>query len=166
MPVVRAGEKDLMDVLYLLRRCTGHMNRQGMFHWNSSYPSREIVLEDILRGELYLYQDSGICKGIMVLNENQSEEYKQIEWTAGGKKVLVVHRLAVNPVFQGKGIGRRLMEFALHFMKTEGYDSIRLDVIESNRGANRMYREMGFSETGSFYFPFQKSPFICYELQG
>ena len=75
-----------------------------------------------------------------------------------------MHRLAVNPLFQGKGIGKILVEFAVRHAAGASYSALWLDVIESNHIANRLYKGMGFRKTGSFHFPFQESAFNCYEL--
>jgi len=165
MPVLLASDKDYMDVMFLLSRCTADMNQRSMFHWNRSYPGADIIYSDIHNNSLYIYHVQGVCQGMIVLNEDQSEEYSGIEWKDQGGKVLVVHRLAVHPVFQQKGIGKALMEFAVEHARKEGYSSIRLDVISDNPSAGNLYSNLGFRETGSFHFPFQKNPFICYEKE-
>jgi len=164
MPVIQASEKYLMDVMFLLRKCVEDMNRRDMFHWNNSYPSSRIILDDIRNGTLYIYMENGVCRGMIVINESPADEYADIGWKTDPENVLIVHRLAVNPVFQGKGIGRKLMEFAVQYAVESGYSSIRLDVIGSNQEANKLYRGMGFRKAGSFRFPFQETPFNCFEL--
>ena len=160
MPIIQASELHYMDVMFLLRRCVEDMNQQDMFNWNHSYPSPLMILDDIRSGNLYLSIETGICQGMIVLNESISDEYRDIEWNTKNERILIVHRLAVNPLFQGKGIGRKLMEFAAQHARDSGYSAIWLDVIESNQAANNLYRGMGFTKTGEFHFQFQKSPFI------
>ncbi len=162
--IIQAGENYFMDVMFLLRKCVEDMNRHGMFNWNNSYPSSDIILEDLRSGKLYISIEKGICKGMVILNESISDEYKDIEWETRDQKVLVIHRLAVNPLFQGKGIGKNLMEFAVQHARNSGYSAIWLDVIETNQAANDLYKGMGFRKAGKFQFPFQESPFLCYEL--
>ena len=164
MPVILASEKDFMDVMFLLSSCTADMNNKSMFHWNRAYPGAEIILSDIESQSLYLYHVHGVCQGIIVLNQDQAEEYGSIDWEYPSGKILVVHRLAVNPLFQQKGIARLLMEFAVDHARREGYDSIRLDTHQGDPAAGKLYRNLGFKETGSFHFPFQKNPFVCYEF--
>jgi ribosomal protein S18 acetylase RimI-like enzyme len=164
MPVIRATEKHFMDVMFLLRRCVEDMNSKGMFHWNRSYPSPGTIFEDIRNGTLHIFSETGICKGMIVFDESVGERYRRMDWKTRQGKVLVVHRLAVSPVFQATGIGRQLVEFALHHARNNGYSAVWLDVIDSNRQANEQYLEMGFRKTGSFHFPFQESPFNCYEI--
>lgn len=164
MPIVLATEKDLMDVMFLLRKCVADMNHKQMFHWNRAYPSVNDILDDIRSESLYIHTENSICQGMVVLNESPPEEYGRIGWENRTGRVLIVHRLAVHPVFQGKGIGKKLIGFAVSRAGDLGYSAIRLDVIESNRPANELYLGMGFHRAGTFHFPFQKSPFVCYEL--
>jgi len=164
MPVIQASEKYFLDVVFLLRSSVRDMNRKNMFHWNTSYPSVDTIREDISTGTLYICKEKGICQGMIVINNSQSEEYQDIKWKTRSENVLIVHRLAVNPIFHGKGIGKKLTEFTIQYGQEKGFSAVRLDVINSNREANHMYLEMGFNKTGSFQFPFQKTQFICYEL--
>jgi len=165
MSIIQASESHFIDVMFLLRKCVEDMNQREMFNWNNSYPSPAMMLADIRMGNLYLLLETGICKGLIVLNESISDEYRDIEWNTKNERVLIVHRLAVNPLFQGKGIGRKLMEFAAQHARDKGYSALWLDVIETNQAANVLYRGMGFTRTGEFQFKFQESPFICYELR-
>jgi ribosomal protein S18 acetylase RimI-like enzyme len=164
MPVIQAREKHFMDIMFLIRACVADMNSRKMFNWNNSYPSSEMILDDIRIGSLYIFMENGICQGIIVLNDSRSEEYRGMDWKTEDGRVLIVHRLAVNPLFQGKGTGRKLMEFAVEHARNSDYSAIWLDVIESNLQANDLYAGMGFRQTGSFHFPYQRDPFICYEL--
>ena len=151
--------------MFLLRRCTDDMNRRTMFHWNRFYPHHENILEAIREKNLYVYKDLGITQGIIVLDQHQAVEYQNIDWEDDSGRILVVHNLAVHPVFQQRGIGKKLMEFAVDLARKEGYESLRLDVFRDHTSAGRLYREMGFREAGSFRFPYQKCPFICYEMK-
>ena len=164
MPIILASDRDFLDVMFLLSICTADMNRKSMFHWNRVYPDAETILSDIQTRTLYISQVHGVSHGMIVLNQDQADEYGSIEWEYRSGKTMVIHRLAVNPLFQHIGIGGLLMEFAIEHARSEGYDSIRLDVIQSHTPAAMLYNKMGFKEAGSFHFPFQKTPFICYEL--
>jgi GNAT superfamily N-acetyltransferase len=164
MPVILASERDFMDVMFLLSRCTADMNRRSMFHWNRAYPDAQTILSDIRARTLYLYHVRGVCQGIVVLNQEQAEEYRSVKWECKAGKILAIHRLAVHPLFQHKGIGRLLLEFSVDHARREGYHSIRLDVIQNHPDAAKIYTKLGFRETGSFHLPFQQSPFVCYEL--
>ena len=56
--------------------------------------------------------------------------------------------IAVDPAYQGRGIGRRLMMFAIEFGIERGAACVLLEVRVSNSPALRLYRGLGFLEIG------------------
>lgn len=62
--------------------------------------------------------------------------------------------LAVKPELQGKGIGRRLMEWLRASCLTAGIKNINLELRATNHAARLFYRRMGFREVGQvpFYY--------------
>ena len=54
--------------------------------------------------------------------------------------------IAVEPHFQGQGIGTRLLEEALNFCRNDGCRTLNLKVNPNNEGALRLYRRLGFLE--------------------
>lgn len=61
-----------------------------------------------------------------------------------GSKKIRIYSLAVSPHFQGQGIGRKLLEFALSKIDVKSTESIRLEVKVDNVGAIKLYESLGF----------------------
>ncbi len=57
---------------------------------------------------------------------------------------LLMDGIGVSPRMRGRGIGTRLLRGLLEYAAEEGYLSVRLDVIDTNRGARRLYERVGF----------------------
>ncbi len=57
-----------------------------------------------------------------------------------------IPNMAVQPARQGRGIGRRLMDHALAFLRAEGMEAVRIETLEQNPIGSRFYPEMGFHE--------------------
>ncbi len=55
-----------------------------------------------------------------------------------------IETLDVDPDFQGRGIGRRLLQAAEEEMNTLGLRKIRLEVSANNLAALRLYEKAGF----------------------
>ena len=69
-------------------------------------------------------------------------------------EVLTPHALAVNPDFQGKGIGKIVVENILDVAKMENKKAVRLDVLGECKTAERLYTSCGFHfiEAKNMYF--------------
>ncbi len=60
---------------------------------------------------------------------------------------LLMDGIAVAPAARGQGIGGRLIAALTDFARKEGYERIRLDVIDTNPRARALYERCGFVET-------------------
>ncbi|MBN1264780.1 MAG: ribosomal protein S18-alanine N-acetyltransferase [Anaerolineales bacterium] len=59
-----------------------------------------------------------------------------------------IGNVAVDPAFQHRGIGRKLVQTVLGRLEGREVESITLDVRESNEPAISLYRSFGFEEVG------------------
>ncbi len=59
-------------------------------------------------------------------------------------------QVAVHPDFNGRGIGRSLMAEFMHRSESAGYQSISLNVTETNEHALRLYRGIGLRDSYRF----------------
>ncbi len=57
---------------------------------------------------------------------------------------LVMDGIAVRPDRRGYGIGNRLLDEVTRYAERQGYETVRLDVIDINEGAKRLYERYGF----------------------
>jgi ribosomal-protein-alanine acetyltransferase len=79
--------------------------------------------------------------------ENQIGGYL-ILTTRRNSKLLRIYSLATNPNFRGMGIGEKLMNYTKDFAAKQLFDTISLEVKESNSAAITLYQKMGFVSTG------------------
>ena len=157
---------ELDAILALTRSCGKHMRENGIDQWDENYQDRESILNDLNTETLFAYREDDIVLGIVVLNLSQDEEYAEINWsTSDADRNIVVHRLAVHPDHQGKGIARKIMDFAEQFAKEERYDAIRLDTFSQNPRNQKFYTNRGYTDLGPVYLKYKKDhPYYCYEL--
>lgn len=150
----------------MTRLCAQDLISKGIHQWDQNYPDLTTIQNDISKAQLYTYKIGDKITGIVVLNEVQDPEYADLQWvTSSDSRNLVVHRLAVHPHYQGKGIARKLMDFAEIFAKEQGYDSIRLDTFSQNSRNQKFYDNRGYQRTGEVYLSYRDDyPYIGYEL--
>lgn len=144
--------------------CASDMINRNIFQWNEKYPSKKIFKEDIESNSLYLAKINQEIVGCIMLTKNKDDVYKDIKWLSEDSINLYIHRLAVHPLFQKKGIGRKMMDFAEDYAKSNNYESVRLDTFSKNKRNNIFYENRGYIRLGNVYFPEQsRFPFYCFE---
>ena len=96
----------------------------------------------------------GYCCWVYTL-EDDIVGYGVMSVAAGEAHIL---NLTVQPQMQGQGLGRRLLQRLLTLARQHGADTAFLEVRTSNQAALKLYRDMGFNETGlrRGYYPARK----------
>ena len=165
--MISNGKPEELDaILSLTRACGKHMRENGIDQWDENYPDRKSLKRDIESNTLFAYREDDVVIGIVVLNETQDAEYAEVNWsTSESDRNIVVHRLAVSPNHQGKGIARKIMDFAEEWAQTNDFDAIRLDTFSQNPRNQRFYKNRGYTELGTVQLSYKKEyPYFCYEL--
>jgi len=65
---------------------------------------------------------------------------------------LLMDGIAVDGAARGSGIGTRLLCSLIDYAEQHQYETIRLDVIDTNSAARRLYEKMGFKSTDTTNF--------------
>ena len=164
MEIILAQQKDIVDILHMINSCVNDLRNNGIFQWDENYPSKTIIKDDIKKKELYAIRHNNKSIAIIVINEFQDKEWETVLWSEKIKKPLIIHRLTVDINWQKKGIGRKLIDFALNYARENKYDSVRFDVYSGNPDLIKTYEKMGCEKKGEVYFPHRELPFYCYEL--
>lgn len=160
--MIRRGNiEELNSLMRMLKAVVANLNSLGINQWDEVYPDAVTINNDIQERNLYVFEDEGILKGMIVLNERQEKEYADVAWKHYNGKQLVVHRLSVDPQFQGQGVARRLMHFAEGYARENGYSAIRLDTFSQNPITMNFYKSLKYDVAGTVNF--RKGLFYCFE---
>lgn len=71
---------------------------------------------------------------------------------ARGRRVIEVKQLYAAPALTGRGVGARLMDWALAEARGRGADEVQLAVWSGNADAQRFYARYGFAKVGDVTF--------------
>ena len=159
-----AKTTDLDGVMRIIKACAADLISKKIFQWSEKYPSSEVFKNDIEKNVLFVTKHKLKIIGCLALCSNKDIEYKNIKWLTEDNKNLYIHRLAVDPNFQKKGIGKSLMDFAEDYAKKNDFKSIRLDTFSKNKRNNKFYKSREYIKLGDVFFPMQSEyPFHCFE---
>tara|TARA_S200000501_G_scaffold191116_1_gene179952 strand:- start:26691 stop:27191 length:501 start_codon:yes stop_codon:yes gene_type:complete len=164
--MIRLGiTSDINSVLNITKACGLHMVDNDILQWNENYPDKASFVNDIEKKELYVYHNNGRVVACISLCNKMDDVYESVNWKTINKNNLYIHRLAVHPEFQRKGLGKSLMDFAENYAKDNKYISVRLDTFSENKRNLKFYESRGYHRLGKIYFLKQSVfPFYCYEL--
>ncbi len=69
---------------------------------------------------------------------------------------LLMDGIAVDASARGQGVGTALLERLYAYAALRGYERIRLEVIDTNPGARRLYERVGFEAVETSHYPILK----------
>lgn len=153
------GDKD--EVMQLLNAAKENMKENGIDQWDEIYPAISDVSKDIKDGTLTLVKQGGKLVAVYTLNKHQDAAYKFGDFKDNSDNYIVLHRLCVNPKYEGMGIAARTLKHIDEEALKEGFSSIRLDAFTKNPRAVKLYENAGYNYAGDAYF--RKGKFLLME---
>lgn len=150
MIVRKAIQRDKKQIKLIRPKIVEFMADTGLTQWDDEYPSEELLMQDLDKGEMYVGLIDDEVVGYVTVNEEIPDEYNEIPLEFSPK--ICVHRLSVNPKFAKQGIATRIMENVHIDLKKRGYQSICLDTCEDNPGALKLYDNLEYIIRGNVTF--------------
>ncbi len=171
MLVIRAAHADEFEKVRGFYHELIDMMEGSEFHprWEKFvYPSDGFIRSSIERGELYVGLLSGEIVGAMSVNGEGTEGYEGAPWgvNAARGEFSVIHALGVLPSHHGRGFARGLVAAAKDVARGLGGKALRLDVLDGNLPAVKLYESEGFrfvSRVKLFYEDTGLTDFLLYE---
>ena len=131
------------------------------------HSSDEMIQNSIDREELYVLADGDEIVACVIANAEKVDGYSDAPWQIDSDEVIVLHVLAVHPNHRGKGLAQRLVENVIEQERKVGKKTLRLDVIENNTTAEKLYQKLGFQYIQAktlYYNVVGEMTFKLYEL--
>ena len=114
-------------------------------HWKKGiHPSDGMIQDSINTGQLYVLSDGDEIAACVIANDEKVDGYADAPWQVDSDEVMVLHVLAVHPDHRGKGLARRLVKNVIEQGRKARKKVLRLDVIENNTTAEKLYQKLGF----------------------
>lgn len=119
--------------------------------WNDKYPNLNFIKNAIKNEELYVYSDNNIIISSVVINNKFDNDYSHVKWRVNPKshEIIVIHTFAIHTEFSRKGISKKLFNEIKNNAINNNKKTIRLDVINGNTGAQRVFEKLGFEYVDS-----------------
>ena len=103
----------------------------------------------------------GPPEGCLILLYSEKEAIGCVGVRRNEAQIAELKRMYILETYQGKGLGRQLLERAIEEARQLGYTSIRLDTFPTMKGANYLYESFGFIDIPAYrYNPFPETRFM------
>lgn len=162
MQIREATNDDVAAVMSLITKVVPLMRASGNLQWDSNYPNPTVFERDIALNQLWLAEIDGALAGVAAITTTQDPEYAEV-WDTS-EQAIVVHRLAVDPEFQGKGVAAELMQQAERLAHERLITTIRVDTNTNNMATQKLFPKLGYVLCGEISLAFREGlRFLCFE---
>jgi ribosomal protein S18 acetylase RimI-like enzyme len=163
MRIRQAGLEDVGSVMDLVRRVVPLMRASGNLQWDEHYPNAGVFERDVNLDQLWLAEIDSRVTGVAAITTDQEPEYASVGWDIHEPSI-VVHRLAVDPAYRGKGIAAALMEQAETVAREREIAVLRVDTNKQNEATQKLFPKLGYTLAGEIGLSFRPGlRFLCYE---
>ncbi|MBI2810072.1 MAG: GNAT family N-acetyltransferase [Candidatus Melainabacteria bacterium] len=163
MKVREGTAADIEPIMALVKRVVPLMIQSGNLQWDSEYPNAGVFEIDLAKQYLWVAELDGQVAGVAAITTDQEPEYADVGWDIN-ELAIVVHRLAVDPNFQGRGIAAALMRKAEEQAKLRNIGVLRVDTNTQNQATQVLFPKLGYEPAGEIGLGFRPGlRFRCYE---
>lgn len=148
MALRSAVSDDVPYIMGIIGKVIPRMHAAGNYQWDEYYPTDATFKKDIKNGTLYVYEEAGVIKGCIVADENHAYAYDDIPWELARMDCLALHRLAVDPQFQGQGIAQKILAGIIEKGIEKSYLGIHTDTSQENKPMQQLFGKLGFDYKG------------------
>ena len=134
--------------------------RHGAGSWSGTISERGVV-RGINTSKVLIACDGDEIVGTLRLATRQPYGLDPSHFTEVERPLYLVD-MAVAPHAQRRGVGRRLVQAAVHIADGWKMQAIRLDAYDHAAGAGSFYAKCGFSEVGRSTY--RTTPLVYYQL--
>ena len=126
----------------------GHVNYPKWVY--GVYPSEGSVRNATRTGTQFICLDGSRIIGAFVLNDDPQGDYQAGNWRQAlpDGAYMVLHALAIDPDWQGRGMGSEIVRFCVERARSNGFKALRVDIVPDNHPARKLYEKNGFTHAG------------------
>lgn len=143
-----AVSDDVPYIMGMIRKVIPRMHAIGNYQWDEYYPTEATFQKDIKSDTLYVYEETGVIKGCIVADNNHAFAYDDIPWDLARIDCLALHRLAIDPAFQGQGLAQEILTEIISIGQDKGYLGIHTDTSLENKPMQQLFEKLGFIYKG------------------
>lgn len=148
MALRKATIEDLVRVLEIKEEVVPLMQASGNTQWSDEYPGAQKFKEDLHNQSLHVFEEDGTVKGFAVVDNEHPYPYDDIPWELTRADSRALHRMAVDPRYQGQGIAAKMMRAIENMLVGRGVKGIHTDTSLENAKMQYQFEKNDFEFKG------------------
>ncbi len=150
----KATKEDFIGCWKVLDAARWQMIRIGRQQWTPEYPNHQVLGDDLEAEAGYIIEQDGLIVAYGAVYQNGEPEYERLRgsWLSH-EDYLVVHRLAVDPQFERRGLARDFLANVERLAIEQKIFSIKVDTNYDNVGMLHILQTSGYTYCGKVNYP-------------
>lgn len=137
----------------IIREARQFLRDRGVDQWQKEYPNRDSVEQDVNAGNGYVITHEGriVCYACISFDGEVCYESLRGTWKSI-QPYAVIHRLAIDNTYKGKGIASLMFRHAERLCASRGIHSIKIDTDQDNAIMRHLLEKNGYEYCGVVTF--------------
>lgn len=159
-----ADMSELDDCFEIIRHGRAFQEEQGFIQWTDSYPTYEMIREDIALSRGYVITVNSKLAGYMCIEFGGEPLYDNIDgaWEKDAP-FAVMHRMAFHADYRGKGMSDIAFALLEQVCMARGIWYIRVDTDAFNKRMLHIFEKNGYTYRGKVIYPGDQGEKIAYD---
>ena len=146
----RAQNSDVDKIVQILHDAISFLKESGSSQWQSGYPNRETVEEDIEKEVAWVLTVDNEVAGYAAVVIGREPTYADIEgkWENNVDTYATIHRIAVSSKFRGMHLSQFFLSNIISLTYAQGIHNFRIDTSRKNKIVQHIAVSHNFIERG------------------
>jgi len=149
----KAVERDINDIMRIIKQAQGYFKEQGINQWQNNYPNPETIRNDINNKHSYILSKDNNIVATAAVSFDGEKTYDSIYegvWITNNQYA-VIHRIAVDNTYKGLGLSSEIIKNVEELCLSRGIHSIKVDTHEENISMQKLLKKNKFQYCGIIY---------------
>ena len=146
----RAQNSDVDKIVQILQDAITFLKKNGSTQWQSGYPNRATVEDDIKNGCAWVLTVDNEVAGYAAVVIGKDPNYAKIdgEWKNNVDTYATIHRIAVASQFRGMHLSQFFLSNIISLTYAQGIHNFRIDTSRKNKIVQHIALSHGFVQRG------------------
>ncbi|MEZ4787576.1 MAG: GNAT family N-acetyltransferase [Flavobacterium haoranii] len=149
----KAVIEDKNSIWNIIKQAILRRKADGSNQWQDGYPNLQTIENDIAKKIGFVLVDDETIIGYCAALINDEPEYAKIigKWLTNDDFV-VIHRIAIDENYLGKGLSGKIIEFVENLATEQNIFSVKVDTNFDNLAMMKIFEKRGYQYCGEVYF--------------